>query len=224
MGIMVEVSGRYASFNRPEFKVERMTYEVMTPSAARGILDSIYWHPGLSWHIDKIYVLNPIKFTSFLRNEVKSKVSPRQVTAVINGKKSSLCIDRNSDIQQRSAVVLKDVRYIIEAHFEITSKANETDSSGKFQSIIKRRLKNGQCYNQPYLGCREFPAKFKEWKGSSDDIQTAYPHSTKELGLMLYDMDYHDTDCTNNKEITPMYFRAILKNGVLDVEDCEVFC
>lgn len=224
MGIMVEVSGKYASFNRPEFKVERMTYEVMTPSAARGILDSIYWHPGLSWHIDKIYVLNPINFTSFRRNEVKSRLLPSQVKAIINGKKSSLYIDASSDIQQRSAVVLKDVHYIIEAHFEITSKASKTDNSGKFQSIIKRRLKNGQCFNQPYLGCREFSATFKEWEGNTDDIQTAYPNSTKDLGLMLYDMDYHDTDCTNSRDVTPMFFKAILKNGVLDIENSEVFC
>lgn len=216
MSILLEVFGEYAAFNRPELKTERMTYDVMTPSAARGILDAIYWHPGMRWHPDKIYVLSPIKHTNFRRNEVKSKISARNVKSAMLGKKSELYIDAQSDIQQRAALVLKDVHYVIKAHFDITDKANPSDNPGKFQDIIRRRIEKGQCYNQPYFGCREFPVNFRKWE--CDYIPTAYPNETKELGLMLYDMEYSD-----DGEITPTFFNAVLKNGVLDLNDCEVY-
>ena len=215
MSIMVEVFGPYAAFNRPELKIERMTYDVMTPSAARGILDAILWHPGMRWHIDKIYVLNPIKYSNIRRNEVKSKISANNVRAAVNGKKSDLYIDAKSDIQQRAALVLKDVHYVIEAHFEMTENASPTDNPAKFQEMMKRRLEKGQCYHQPYFGCREFPVKFRRWESSY--VPTAYPNTIKELGLMLYDMEY------SKDEITPMFFNAVLKNGVLDLNDCEVY-
>ena len=216
MSILLEVFGEYAAFNRPELKTERMTYDVMTPSAARGILDSIYWHPGMRWHPDKIYVLSPIKHTNIRRNEVKSKISARNVKSAMLGKKSELYIDAQSDIQQRAALVLKDVHYVISAHFDITDKANPSDNPGKFQDIIRRRIEKGQCYNQPYFGCREFPVNFRKWE--CDYIPTTYPNETKDLGLMLYDMEYSD-----DGEITPTFFNAVLKNGVLDLNDCEVY-
>lgn len=216
MSIKVEVFGDYASFNRPELKIERMTYDVITPSAARGILEAIFWHPGMRWYIDKIYVLSPIEYANIRRNEVKSKISARNVRSAMNGKKADLFIDTKADIQQRAALVLKNVHYVISAHFELTEKANESDNPGKFQEMMNRRLEKGQCYHQPYLGCREFPARVRKWE--FDYVPTAYPNSTKDLGLMLYDMDY-----SNSEEITPMFFRAILKNGVLDLTDCEVF-
>ena len=217
MAIQVEVWGDYALFSRPELKVERASYDVMTPSAARGILEAIYWHPGLKWVIDKIYVLNPIVFTNVRRNEVSAKISAANVKAAItNNKQGDLYLNTKDVIQQRAAMVLKNVRYVIEAHFEMTAKAGEGDSPAKFQSITRRRLQKGQCFHTPYFGCREFPVNFKEY--TEQEICTAYPGSTRELGFMLYDMDYEDTG-----NIQPMFFRAVLKDGVLDLTDCEVY-
>lgn len=216
MSVKVEVWGDYACFTRPEMKVERVSYDVMTPSAARGLLEAIYWHPGLMWCIDKIYVLNPIAFTNIRRNEVKSKISARNVNSVMSGAKDELFISTSDDIQQRAALVLKNVRYVIEAHFEMTGKAAQSDNEGKFCDIMKRRLEKGQCYHQPCLGCREFPANFRRWDGG--EIETAYPEEEKDLGFMLFDMNYTDPE-----NITPKFFRAKLKNGVLDLKDCEVF-
>ncbi len=133
----------------------------------------------------------------------------------MNGAQKSLYISTSEDIQQRAAMVLKDVRYVIEAHFTLTDKANETDNAGKFQDIIKRRLVRGQCYHQPYFGCREFPANFKLFEGNT--IDTAYPNEQRDLGYMLYDMDY-----SNQEDIQAMFFRGTLKDGVLDLTNCEV--
>lgn len=213
MSIKVEVWGDYACFSRPELKIERCTYDCITPSAARGILDAVFWHPGLVWVIDKIYILSPIEFTNIRRNEVKSKLLSSKAKTAMSGKNVDLFIDTTSDIQQRAATVLKNVHYVIEAHFDMTDKANQSDNPGKFQEMMKRRLCKGQCYHQPYLGCREFPAKFRLWE--FDTVPTV--DITTDLGLMLYDMDYSDK---NN--ITPMYFRAKIQNGVLDLKDCEV--
>ena len=216
MGIRVEVWGEYACFTRPEMKAERVSYDVMTPSAARGILEAVYWHPGMRWHIDKIHVLSPIRFTNIRRNEVKSKLKGSNALAVINGADKPLYISTSEDIQQRAAMVLQDVHYIIEAHFTITEKAAEGDNAGKFQSIIKRRLEKGQCYAQPYFGTREFPVKFRLYEPSSVPMEKSL-EGEKDLGYMLYDMDYSDP-----KNITPMFFRAVLKDGTLDLTDCEV--
>lgn len=215
MSVKVEVWGDLACFTRPELKVERVSYDVITPSAARGILEAIYWHPGMKWVIDKIHVLNPVEFTNIRRNEVKSKISARNVSQAMKGGNQSLFINTKKDIQQRAATVLRNVRYVIEAHFELTDKATPGDNHGKFQDIIKRRLRRGQCYHQPCLGCREFPANFREWQGK--EIVSRHRLGTKDLGLMLYDMDFSDT-----KNITPMFFRAKMENGTIDITDCEV--
>lgn len=215
-GVKIKVWGDYALFSRPELKVERCSYDVMTPSAARGILEAIYWHPGLKWVIDKIYVNKPIRFTSVRRNEVKSKISATNVLSVYNGAKKPLYISTKEDIVQRASLLLCDVEYVIEAHFEMTNRANETDNPGKFKDIIMRRLRRGECFHMPYFGCREFPAHFSLCE--DEDIHTAYEDvDEKDLGLMLYDMDY-----SNNDNIQPMFFRAILKRGVLDLRNCEV--
>lgn len=216
MSVQVEVWGDYACFSRPEMKTERVSYDVMTPSAARGLIEAIYWHPGLKWVIDKIYVLKPIVFTNIRRNEVKSIVSARSMRSTMNGDTRPLFISTSEDIQQRAAMVLKNVHYVIEAHFEMTEKAAESDNTGKFSDIMRRRLEKGQFYHAPCFGCREFPAQFQKWTGG--EIVTAYPQEDKDLGFMLYDMDY--TDCEN---IKPMFFRATLNKGVLDVADCEVY-
>lgn len=214
-GVRVRVWGDFALFSRPEFKVERCTYDVITPSAARGILESIYWHPGLRWKIDRIYVCKPIQFTNVRRNEVKSKVSAANVMSVMNGGTKELCISTKDDIVQRASIILRDVEYVIEAHFEMTEDANDTDNPGKFKDIVMRRLRRGQCYHMPYFGCREFPVNFELYEG--EEPLTAYSREERDLGYMLYDMDYSNPD-----NIIPMFFRAVLKNGVLDVRECEV--
>lgn len=214
IGVKVKVWGEYALFSRPEMKVERCSYDVITPSAARGILEAIYWHPGMKWVIDKIYVQKPIQFTSIRRNEVKSKISSNNVLPVYNGADKPLYISTKSDIVQRASLLLRDVSYVIEAHFEMTEKAVESDNPGKFKDIIMRRLKRGECYHTPYFGCREFPANF--CLCADEKIETAYS-GEKDLGFMLYDMDFSDLD-----NIQPMFFRALMKDGVINLRDCEV--
>ena len=216
MAVMIEVWGDYALFTRPEMKVERVSYDVMTPSAARGLLEAVYWHPGMKWIVDRIYVLNPIEFTNVRRNEVSEIVSASKVRSVMSGKSDALYISTQECIQQRASMILRNVHYVIEAHFEMTEKASLQDNPGKFSDIIRRRLEKGQCYHQPYFGTREFPARFRAWKGG--EPQTAYPNEKRELGFMLYDMDYSDQE-----NICPQFFRAVLENGVLDVRNCEVF-
>ena len=158
VGVKIKVWGDYALFTRPELKAERYSYDVITPSAARGILDAVYWHPGLRWVVDRIHVVKPIRFTRIRRNEVKSKISASNVLSVYNGANNPLYLNTKAEIVQRASVVLQDVEYVIEAHFEMTPKANGSDNPGKFKDIIQRRLKRGECYHMPYFGCREFPA------------------------------------------------------------------
>lgn len=214
MSIKVEVWGDYASFNRPEMKVERVSYDVMTPSAARGILEAIYWHPGMVWRIDRIYVCNPIRFTNIRRNEVKDKLSASKAKSVMERGSGELRLVTSDSIQQRAAMVLRDVRYIIEAHFDMTEKATPSDNKGKFQDIIKRRLEKGQHYHQPYFGTREFPVNFKIFDGKPQCAEEL--EGEKDLGWMLLDMDYSDL-----KDIRPVFFRATLKDGILDVPRAE---
>lgn len=212
MSIRIEVWGPYACFSRPEMKTERVSYDVITPSAARGLIEAIYWHPGMKYHIDKIHVLNPIRFTTIRRNEVKSTVLASNARAAMKTGRS-LALYTPEDIQQRAAMVLQDVHYVIEAHFTLTEKAAPGDNAGKFQDILRRRLTRGQFYHQPCFGCREFPAHFREWP--ADEIP-ALP-VTQDLGYMLYDLDY-----SNPRDIRSQFFRARMVNGVLDLHDCEV--
>ena len=216
VGVKVRVWGNYALFSRPEMKVERCSYDVMTPSAARGILEAVYWHPGMRWVIDKIHVVNPVQFTSVRRNEVKSKILAGNVLQAYNGADKPLYISTKAEIVQRASLLLRDVEYVIEAHFEMTERANETDNPGKFKDIIMRRLRRGECFHMPYFGCREFPANFCLCE--KEEIKTAYDDvEEKDLGFMLFDMDYSDRN-----SIQPMFFRAVMKRGVLDLRDCEV--
>lgn len=213
MSVKVEIWGDYALFSRPELKTERVTYDVITPSAARGILEAIYWHPGLRWIIDRIYVLSPIRTTSIRRNEVQSKISASNVRTVMAGGQGALYISTSKDIVQRSSVVLQDVRYVIDAHFDMTDKAAASDNPGKFQDIMKRRLRKGQCFAQPYAGCREFTLNFREWEGE----KIPAIDETRDLGYMLWDLDYSDPS-----DIQPLFFRAKMEKGVIDLTDCEV--
>ena len=213
MSVKMEVWGERALFSRPEMKVERVSYDVPTPSAARGMLEAIYYHPGLVWRIDRIHVLNPIQFTSVRRNEVDVKVLASDLRQAVQGGEKLPAIITANSIQQRASLMLRDVHYVIEAHFDMTSKANSSDNPGKFQDIIKRRLRKGQCYSQPYLGCRECTAHFALWEG--EKICTI--KETRDLGWMLYDMDYD-----NPQSITPMFFRAKMVDGVIDIRNSEV--
>lgn len=210
MAICVEVWGDYACFSRAEFKTERVSYDVMTPSAARGLLESILWHPGLRWVIDRIYVCSPIRFTNIRRNEVKDVINPNTVNKVMRTGQGKLYLSTSESIQQRAAMILKDVRYVIEAHFEMTEKAVSGDNPGKFQEMMKRRLERGQCYKMPYLGTREFAAHFQRCRAVPPCPEEL--RGERDLGWMLLDLDF--TDLQN---ITPRFFRARLVDGVLDV-------
>lgn len=214
MAVQVEVWGGYACFSRPELKTERVSYDVMTPSAARGLLEAIYWHPGLRWKIDRIHVMAPVRFTGIRRNERKNKISCRALKEAYDGAHTVRYINTATDVQQRAALVLQDVRYVIDAHFELTERATPGDNAGKFSDMMRRRLEKGQCFHQPYFGCREFPANFRRWAGGP----VPAIDETRELGLMLYDMDYSDP-----KNIMPVFFRAKLEQGVLQVANCEVY-
>lgn len=163
--IQLEVWGAYALFSRPELKVERVSYDVPTPSAARGIVEAVYYHPGLRWVIDRIHVLNPIRFVSIRRNEVTDKISGRNVRQAAQGGGQALYLVTSQKIVQRSSLLLQDVHYVIEAHFEMTDKAAPSDNPGKFQDIVTRRMERGQCFHTPYFGCREFPVSFRRWPG-----------------------------------------------------------
>ena len=216
VGVKVSVWGDYALFSRPELKVERCSYDIITPSAARGILEAIYWHPGMRWIIDRIYVKNPIQFTSVRRNEVKSKILASNVLQAYNGADKELYISTKEDIVQRASLLLTNVSYVIEAHFEMTGKANASDNPGKFKDIVMRRLRRGDCWHTPYFGCREFPANFALCE--ENEIRTAYDViAEKDMGYMLFDMDYTDPE-----NIQPMFFRAVMRHGVIDLRDCEV--
>ena len=220
MSISLEVWGDYALFTRPEMKVERVSYDMMTPSAARGLIEAIYWHPGLRWVIDRIHVCAPIRFTNLRRNEVKAvipKIAKSEKIAqemLERGKAKIKPLYIIGDVrQQRAALLLRDVRYVIEAHFDMTDKAAPGDNPGKFQDIVKRRIQRGQFYHQPCFGCREFPAQFK-WCNQLPPCPDELNGQTRDLGWMLYDMDYSDPE-----DIKPLFFRAELKNGVLYVPE-----
>ncbi len=210
MSIRLEVWGEYALFSRPEMKTERVSYDVITPSAARGLLESVYWHPGLKYIIDRIHVCAPIRFTNLRRNEVKATVSARSARTVMERGSGELYLISSQEIQQRAALLLRDVHFVLEAHFDMTDRAAPGDNPGKFQDILKRRIKRGQFYSQPYLGCREFPAQFKlceELPPCPEELR-----GVRELGYMLWDLDY-----SNPEDIRPLFFRASLQNGVLNV-------
>lgn len=213
MMFRLEVFGDHACFSRPELKTERVTYDVITPSAARGIIESVFWHPGLMYHIDRVYVLNLIRTTSIKRNEIKSKILASNVRKTMIDGKGDLYLNTLDERNQRSSLILQDVHYVIEGHFDMTAKAASSDNPGKFQDILKRRIRRGQCYHQPYFGCREFPAYFREWDGG--EIRPI--PIDKDLGYMLYDMNYADPE-----NIQPMFFHAQLNQGIMEVENCEV--
>lgn len=210
MSVSLEVWGDYALFTRPEMKVERVSYDVMTPSAARGILEAIFWHPGLRWVVDRIQVCSPIRFTNIRRNEVSEKISARNARAAMEGGKGELFLATSDKIQQRASLLLQDVHYVIDAHFEMTEQASPGDNPGKFQEMMRRRVEKGQFYHEPYFGCREYPVHFKACEKRPDCPEEL--KGEKDLGYMLWDLDYQDP-----ANIRPLFFRAMLHDGVLTV-------
>ncbi|WP_339688214.1 type I-C CRISPR-associated protein Cas5c [Gimesia maris] len=205
--ISLRLWGDYACFTRPEMKVERVSYDVITPSAARGVLEAIYWKPQIRWCVDRIHVLAPIRFMNIRRNEVASKISVNGPKKSMKEGKGNLGIYVDEDRQQRAAIVLRNVDYVIEAHFELL---DQTEHPKKHFEMFKRRVEKGQHFQQPYLGCREFSCDY-EW---IDPLEVAAcPESLqgqKELGYMLHDIDFDD-DCT------PRFFRAVMNDGVIEV-------
>lgn len=214
MSVQLEVWGNYALFTRPEMKVERVSYDVMTPSAARGILEAIFWHPGLQWQIDRIHVCAPIRFTNIRRNEVKATISARSLkTAMEKGGKAPY-IATSENIQQRAAMILRDVRYVIDAHFEMTNKATPGDNPGKFQEMMTRRMEKGQFYHQPYFGTREFPVHFapcRDYPPCPEELRGEH-----DLGYMLWDIDYSDPE-----SLQPLFFRAVMRDGIIQIPTRE---
>ncbi|MDR0813407.1 MAG: type I-C CRISPR-associated protein Cas5c [Oscillospiraceae bacterium] len=218
-GVRLLVWGDYACFTRPEMKAERVSYDVITPSAARGVLEAVYWHPGMRWVVDKLTVLNEIRFDSVRRNELGGKIPPRNITTAQKGGDIDLHQVITEDRQQRATLLLRDVAYIIDAHFELVrEKMTESDNIGKFLDQFNRRARRGQCYNQPYFGTREFAAHFRLIE-EGDTVPESYYADTesRDLGFMLWDMEYKTVNEEKKEyEYTPKFFRAKMRRGVID--------
>ena len=205
------VRGRNACFTRPEMKVERVSYDVMTPSAARGILEAIHWKPAIRWMIDRLHVLRPIRFETIRRNEVASKIPAGTArSAMKRGDLGGLGLAVDQDRQQRAMLCLADVAYGIEAHFEMTPKAGAEDNPGKHAEMFRRRAGRGQCFHQPCLGVREFPADFELVEAIPEAIA-----EDRDLGWMLYDIDY-----APGADRASIFYRARMEAGVIDVARC----
>lgn len=211
-GVRLRVWGDYACFTRPEMKVERVSYDVMTPSAARGILEAIYWKPAIRWVVERIRVLKPIRFDTIRRNEVSGKLPLTAVRAAMKGGPAPVETFVEEDRQQRAALVLRDVDYVIEACFDFTGEADR--NTAKHKEVFERRAKKGQCFQQPYLGCREFPAKFELVEGPMPSPHPALL-GQRDLGFMLHDIDFA-------ANMTPRFYRPTMQGGVIDVphRDC----
>lgn len=213
-GIAVRVRGSYALFTRPEMKVERVSYDVMTPSAARGIIEAVYWKPAIRWIIDKIHVLNPIEFTNIRRNEVSDKASESEARSRMNGSRKPFYVSAVDARQQRASMVLKNVDYVIEAHFVLTDKVGPEDTVEKHYNIALRRLRKGQHFSAPSLGTREFGASVELIEDEPLPISAL---GDRELGWMLYDLDFSDP-----ADIKPRFFKAEMHAGVIDLTQVEV--
>lgn len=209
-GIRILAQGPRACFTRPEMKSERVSYDCITPSAARGLIESVYWKPAIRWHIDRITVLNEIRFDTFRRNELGGKLSYQNAKKAMT-KGAELYTVASEDRQQRATMYLKDVAYVIEAHFELTDKAGEGDTVEKHYNMALRRLRKGQCFNQPVFGCREFPADVQLLEEGVESPRSFYAEvDQRDLGFMLYDIDF-------DNDMMPLFFRAVMESGVIDV-------
>ena len=206
----LELSGPYACFTRPEMKVERVSYDVMTPSAARACFEAILWKPAIRWHVRKIEVLRPIRWINLRRNEVASVVSTRNVEAAMKAGRGDLGLYIEEDRQQRAGLFLRDVAYRVHADLEFLRERDPEASPAKYQEMFERRAGKGQCVNQPYLGCREFAAAFR--LVGEPEAGPAAIAETRDLGFMLHDLDF-----STPADPQPRFFRAQLKDGVVVV-------
>ena len=200
--------------------MERVSYDILTPSAARGILEAIYWKPAIKWHIRRIHVLEPVEFTNIRRNEVSEVISLNQALNLTSGDKA-LYIDPVENRHQRAAMVLKNVAYVIEADFSMTANAGSSDTKEKHYNIILRRLRGGKFFHHPCLGTREFPASFEiiEEGGETPKSKLSGEH---DFGFMLYEIGYACSDDGSKQYISPKYFRAKTTDGILDLNNVEV--
>lgn len=221
----LEVTGDYACFTRPEMKVERVSYDLITPSAARSVFDAILWKPAIRWRIRKIEVLKPVRWISVRRNEVSSVVSSRNALAAMNEGHGQLALYIEDDRQQRAGLFLRDVAYRLYAEMEFLTDESRGNPA-KYTAMFKRRAAAGQCVNQPYLGCREFAASFRPVEvleagrgayGVADSEPAALQEMSADLGWMLYDLDYAD-----RADPKPQFFRARVERGVMDLAGVEV--
>lgn len=210
-GIKLHVWGDYACFTRPEMKVERVSYDVITPSAARGIVEAIHWKPAIRWTITRLHVLKPIRFDTIRRNEVGSKIPASKArTAMNRATTDGLFQLVEEDRQQRAATVLRDVGYVIEARFDLTELADSDETPAKHLAIFNRRAGKGQCFHRPSLGVREFACEFALVEDGMPPCELPEAERSRDLGWMLYDIDYAD-------DMTPRFFRAEMRDGVVEV-------
>ncbi len=200
----VRVSADFASFNRPEMKVERVSYPLITPSAARGVLEAIFWKPEISWQVQEIWILKPIRYFSILRNEIRTRASERVATGWQESKGG---FNAANDREQRHTLALRDVDYLIRG--ELLLKPHATDDIAKYRDQFRRRVAGGRCYHTPYLGCREFSAHFEKPHGDEKPIDL-----TDNLGLMLHDLAYLPDGSGRG---IPKFFEAKLVKGILKV-------
>lgn len=207
MAFCLAIKGDYACFTRPEMKVERVSYDVITPSAARAIFESILWKPAIEWRINKIEVLSPIRWINIRRNELGSVIPVKKLNeAMSSGAWPAQYIE--DERQQRAGLFLRDVHYRLHASFELTDKAGVDDNAAKFADMFLRRAQKGQCINQPYLGCREFACDFY-LPDLGDTLPPTPIVDDRELGWMLYDLDYEHS--------RPRFFNARMQQGVIQV-------
>jgi CRISPR-associated protein Cas5d len=219
-GVKFRVWGEYALFSRPELKVERVSYDMITPSAAKGIIDSIYYKPAIKWRIDRIHVINPIKFTNIRRNEVSETASLSKINQIMKTSTSEPYHILSSEARhQRAALVLREVEYVIEAHFDLVAeRVGETDTVEKHYNCAMRRLRKGKFFQKPFLGTREFPCSF-EIIENDEDIPKSQLDGERDLGYMLYDINYKTDEKREKQWVEPKFFRAVLQNGVLDLKN-----
>ena len=211
----LKVWGENACFTRPEMKVERMSYDIITPSSARAIFDAILWKPAILWKIHQIDVLKPIQWESVRRNELKSKIPLSNITSTMKKGQGNLGLFIEEDRTQRAGLFLKNVSYVLQGSFTLTKRASENDTVKKFEEMFIRRVEKGQCHHQPVFGNREFPAYF-ELADNFSAIQ-----ESKELGWMLYDIEFedYDFDSLEYKNANPVFFNAVMEDGKVKIPD-----
>jgi CRISPR-associated protein Cas5d len=211
----LKVWGEFACFSRPEMKVERVSYDVITPSAARAIFESVFWKPPVQWRIEKMEVLKPIRWASVRRNEVSKIISTQNVQQAMRKGSGNLALYVEEERQQRAALVLKDVAYRLHAKMEILpDKLGPDETAAKFYAMFERRAKQGQCFHRPYLGCREFAADFALCDSDSWAQEPPIGGEPRSLGWMLYDLDF-----TNPSDPRPLFYNPSMEAGVIHVPE-----